>query len=195
VEQLKEKIRREGIALSETVLKVDSFLNHQLDPQLMQAIGQEFSHYFARSQVTKILTVEASGIAVGITTGLALGVPVLFAKKKKPLTMNNDVYSADVFSFTKQENNQVTVLKKFISSQDKVLIVDDFLAHGEAALGLASIVKQAGATLVGIGIVIEKAFQDGGDKLRSAGYDVYSLAKIARLEQGKVLFAEEELVR
>ncbi|HJV46762.1 MAG TPA: xanthine phosphoribosyltransferase [Bacillota bacterium] len=194
MEQLKEKIRKEGIALSDSVLKVDSFLNHQLDPELMKAMGEEFSRYFAGSQITKILTVEASGIAVAIATGLALSVPVVFAKKKKPLTMNQDVYVADVFSFTKQEQNQVTVSKKFINPEDRILIVDDFLAHGEAALGLASIVEQAGAAIVGIGIVIEKAFQDGGKRLRTAGYDVYSLARIEKLEAGKVTFVQEELL-
>lgn len=193
MEQLKEKIRNEGIALSNSVLKVDSFLNHQLDPKLMKAMGEEFSRYFGEAGITKILTVEASGIAVAIATGLVLDVPVVFAKKKKPVTMNQDAYAADVFSFTKQEHNQVTVSKKFLSSTDRILIVDDFLAHGEAALGLASIVQQAGATIVGIGIAIEKAFQDGGKRLRTAGYDVYSLARIEKLEQGKITFAGEEL--
>lgn len=196
MELLKEKIKSEGIALSDQVLKVDSFLNHQLDPQLMMEMGKEFARYFnGEKKITKILTIESSGIAVGLTTGLECQAPVVFARKKKSLTMTNDVFVSKVYSFTKQESNDITVSKRFLSKDDHVLIIDDFLAHGEAALGLASIVEQAGASLVGIGIVIEKAFQNGGQKLRDAGYDVYSLARIKSLEKGKVDFVEEELVR
>lgn len=193
---LKEKIKREGKALSEHVLKVDSFLNHQLDPILMMEMGKEFARHFKQGKkITKILTIESSGIAVGLATGFELGIPVVFARKKKSLTMNDDVYAAKVYSFTKQESNDITVSKKFLDAHDHVLIVDDFLAHGEAALGLASIVEQAGASVAGIGIVIEKAFQNGGQKLKDAGYEVYSLAKIKSLQKDQVEFLEEETVR
>lgn len=193
---LKEKILKEGIALSEEVLKVDAFLNHQIDPVLMVEMGKEFARYFNEGKkITKVLTIESSGIAIGLTTALELGVPLVFARKKKSLTMSNDIFVAKVYSFTKQESNDITVSKRFLSSDDHVLIIDDFLAHGEAALGLASVVKQAGATVAGIGIVIEKAFQNGGQKLREAGYDVYSLARIKSMQQGQLEFIQEELVK
>lgn len=193
MESLKEKIRQDGIALSKDVLKVDSFLNHQLDPELMVEIGKEFASKVADGKkVTKILTIEASGIAAALTTGLELGVPVLFARKKKSLTMTDENYVSQVYSFTKQEESDITVSKKFLSKDDHVLIVDDFLARGAAALGLISIVEQAGASLAGVGIIIEKAFQDGGNKLRSAGYPVFSLVQIESLEKGQVKFVEEE---
>ncbi|WP_134704022.1 xanthine phosphoribosyltransferase [Ammoniphilus sp. YIM 78166] len=192
---LKEKIRTEGLALSEEVLKVDSFLNHQIDPLLMTEMGKAFAAYFNKGKkITKVLTIESSGIAVGLTTALELGVPLVFARKKKSLTMSNDLFVSKVYSFTKQEENEITVSKRFISPDDHILLIDDFLAHGEAALGLASIVEQAGATVAGIGIVIEKSFQAGNEKLTKAGYDVYSLARIKSLQQGKVEFLEEELV-
>lgn len=193
MESLKAKIRQNGIALSKDVLKVDSFLNHQLDPELMVEIGKEFASKVADGKkVTKILTIEASGIAAALTTGLELGVPVLFARKKKSLTMTDENYVSQVYSFTKQEESDITVSKKFLSKDDHVLIVDDFLARGAAALGLISIVEQAGASLAGVGIIIEKAFQDGGNKLRSAGYPVFSLVQIESLEKGQVKFVEEE---
>jgi len=194
---LKEKIQKEGVILSESVLKVDSFLNHQIDPDLMVAMGKEYYQHFSKGKkVTKVLTIESSGIAVGLTTALEFGVPLVFARKKKSLTMNNDVYVSKVYSFTKQETNEITVSKKFLSADDHVLIIDDFLANGEAALGLASIVQQAGASLEGIGIVIEKAFQDGGQKLRNAGFHVHSLAQIIRLDhkKKKIEFREEAFV-
>ncbi|MEW9671940.1 xanthine phosphoribosyltransferase [Ammoniphilus sp. 3BR4] len=193
---LKEKILKEGIALSEEVLKVDAFLNHQIDPVLMVEMGKEFARYFNEGKkITRVLTIESSGIAIGMTTALELGVPLVFARKKKSLTMSDDIFVAKVYSFTKQESNDITVSKRFLSSDDHVLVIDDFLAHGEAALGLASVVKQAGATVAGIGIVIEKAFQNGGQKLREAGYDVYSLAQIKSMQKGQLEFMEEELVQ
>lgn len=191
MELLKEKIRQHGIALSEDVLKVDAFLNHQLDPELMVAIGKEFARILDGQQVTKILTIEASGIAAALTTGMELGVPVLFARKKKSFTMIDENYVTQVYSFTKKETSDITVAHKFLGKDDKVFIVDDFLARGAAAMGLISIVEQAGAELVGVGIIIEKAFQDGGERLRGKGYPVHSLVKIASLEAGRVHFVEE----
>ncbi|AMA72002.1 MULTISPECIES: xanthine phosphoribosyltransferase [Aneurinibacillus] len=191
MELLKEKIRQEGHVLNDKVLKVDSFLNHQIDPELMMAIGEEFARRFADTGVTKVLTIESSGIAAALTAALKLNVKVVFARKKKSALMNEEAYVTQVHSFTKNETNEVTVLKKFLGAGEKILIIDDFLANGEAAMGLARIVEQAGSEVVGIGIVIEKAFQDGGKRLRESGFRVESLARIATFAGGEVQFAEE----
>ena len=189
---LKQKIEQEGIVLSDAVLKVDSFLNHQIDPNLMLEIGKEFSRLFAEEGITKILTIESSGIAPSVMTGLQLNVPVIFARKRKSMTLIHDLLTAKVHSFTKGETNEISVSNKYIHEEDRVLIIDDFLANGQAALGLIDIVKQAKAHIVGIGIVIEKAFQDGGQILRDHGYRVESLARISSLEDGKVKFLSEQ---
>jgi xanthine phosphoribosyltransferase len=191
MELLKQKIMKEGIVLSGQVLKVDSFLNHQMDPQLMMEMGREFARRFANEGVNRILTIESSGIAPAIMTALVMEVPMIFARKQKSLTLRDDIYVQEVFSFTKQEKNEITIAKKFIQPGDRVLIVDDFLAHGEAAFGLARIAEQAGAVVAGIGIVIEKSFQQGADKLSAAGYRVESLARIASLDNNEVRFVEE----
>lgn len=185
---LQEKIREEGIVLSNEVLKVDSFLNHQIDPQLMQEIGEEFARRFANKKITKILTLESSGIAPALMTAMELGVKVVFARKKKSLTTVDGLYMTDVYSFTKQETNEISMSKKYISSDDHVLIIDDFLANGEAAFGLIDLVKQSGATISGVGIVIEKSFQQGGKRLRETDYQIESLARIDSLENGEVTF-------
>ncbi len=189
---LKQKIEQEGIVLSDAVLKVDSFLNHQIDPHLMLEIGKEFSRLFEEEGITKILTIESSGIAPSVMTGLKLNVPVIFARKRKSMTLINDLLTAKVHSFTKGETNEISVSNKYIHEEDRVLIIDDFLANGQAALGLIDIVKQAKAHIVGIGIVIEKAFQDGGQILRDQGYRVESLARISSLTEGKVKFLSEQ---
>ncbi|MFC4777271.1 xanthine phosphoribosyltransferase [Paenibacillus sp. GCM10023252] len=191
MERLIQKIKQEGTVLSDGVLKVDTFLNHQIDPQLMWDIGTTLKSLFAESGVTKVLTIESSGIAPGVMAAMQLGVPLLFARKRKSLTMRDDLYTERVYSFTKQEESEVTVSRKFLSEQDRVLIVDDFLANGEAALGMARIVEQAGASVVGIAIVIEKSFQPGRDKLLELGYRVESLARIASLQDGQVTFIED----
>lgn len=191
MELLKHKIMNEGIVLSGQVLKVDSFINHQMDPELMMEIGKEFARRFQGENITRILTIESSGIAPAIMTALVLGVPMIFARKQKSLTLRDDIYVQDVYSFTKQERNEITISKKFVHPGDRVLIIDDFLAHGEAAFGLAKIAEQAGATVAGIGIVIEKSFQKGAEKLQAAGYKVESLARIASLDNGEVRFVEE----
>ncbi|GKU83529.1 xanthine phosphoribosyltransferase [Niallia sp. NCCP-28] len=188
---LKEKIESEGIVLSENVLKVDSFINHQMDPVLMKEIGLEFAERFKGESITKILTIESSGIAPAIMTGLALNVPVIFARKRKSLTLTTDLYTATVYSFTKQESNEITVSNKYITKGDNVMIIDDFLANGQAALGLASLVEQAGAKVSGIGILIEKSFQPGADDLIAKGYRLESLARIEALKDGKVQFAKD----
>jgi xanthine phosphoribosyltransferase len=195
MELLKEKILREGIVVSDSVIKIDSFLNHQVDPPLMAAIGEEFAARFAHETVTKVLTIESSGIAPALMTAMALRVPLVFARKKKPLTLQGECYSAPVYSFTKQEMNEVTVAKKFLSADDRVLIIDDILANGAAALGLADIVKQAGAQVVGIGSVLEKSFQEGAERLREAGYRVESLARVASLQNQQIRFLEDLPVR
>lgn len=194
MELLKNKIREEGIVLSDTVLKVDSFLNHQIDPVLMFEMGKEFAKRFEGLGITKILTIESSGIAPAVMTGLQMNVPVVFARKKKSLTLVNDLLTSSVYSFTKQETNEISVAKKFIDEQDTVLIMDDFLANGQAAFGLAEITEKANAKIAGYGIVIEKGFQDGGMKLRQTGAKVESLAIIESLEGGEIKFKEAVLV-
>lgn len=190
---LKEKVLNEGIVLSDQVLKVDSFLNHQMDPILMKEVGREFTRRFEGEEITRVLTIESSGIAPGIMTALELEVPLIFARKQKSLTLREDILVEKVYSFTKQESNEITVAKKFMKPGDRVLIIDDFLANGEAAFGLARIVEQAGAEVVGIGIVIEKAFQPGGKLLKEKGYRVESLVRLAALNDGQVTFAEDEV--
>ena len=188
---LKEKIKNEGIVLNNSILKVDAFLNHQIDPELMMELGREFSKRFADKKVTKILTVESSGIAVALTTALFFHVPVVFARKQKPSTMNENLYSTKVFSFTKNVTNNVSVSKKFLPPGENILILDDFLANGEAAMGLVDLVHQAGSNVVGIGIVIEKSFQPGRNRLIEAGYQVESLARIKAFEKGQIVFADD----
>ncbi|WP_165995911.1 xanthine phosphoribosyltransferase [Bacillus sp. Cs-700] len=194
MENLKKKIKQEGIALTDSVLKVDTFLNHQVDPQLMKEIGEVFANRFANLGVTKVVTLESSGIAPAVFTALTLNVPLIFARKKKSLTLNEDLLTAVVYSYTKQESNTISISSKFLSEQDHVLLIDDFLANGQAAEGLLEVVSKAGATTAGIGILIEKAFQDGGKRLREKGYRVESLAMISELEAGKVTFTEEEIM-
>ncbi|MGH0430082.1 MULTISPECIES: xanthine phosphoribosyltransferase [Bacillus] len=189
---LQEKILNEGKVLSGDVLKVDAFLNHQIDPVLMQEIGKEFAKRFKEENITKIVTIESSGIAPAVMAALELGVKVVFARKRKSLTLQDNMYVAKVYSFTKQETNEISLSRNHIDENDHVLIIDDFLANGQAALGLMSLVEQAGASIAGIGIVIEKAFQDGGKKLREQGVRVESLAEIASLDNGTVTFVQQE---
>ncbi|HHT7236515.1 MULTISPECIES: xanthine phosphoribosyltransferase [Bacillus] len=189
---LQEKILNEGKVLSGDVLKVDAFLNHQIDPVLMQEIGKEFAKRFKEENITKIVTIESSGIAPAVMAALELGVKVVFARKRKSLTLQDNMYVAKVYSFTKQETNEISLSRNHIDENDHVLIIDDFLANGQAALGLMSLVEQAEASIAGIGIVIEKAFQDGGKKLREQGVRVESLAEIASLDNGTVTFVQQE---
>lgn len=188
---LEQKILAEGIVLSDEVLKVDSFLNHQIDPVMMQQIGQEFARLFKDSGITKIITIEASGIAPAVMAGLELGVPVIFARKYQSLTLKDDLYRSKVFSFTKQLESTIAISKKHINENDKALVIDDFLANGQAALGLADLIHQANAEVVGIGIVIEKSFQPGRDLLIEKGYRVESLARVKSLNAGVVEFVKE----
>lgn len=190
MELLKRKIAAEGIALSDRVLKVDSFLNHQIDPQLMMAIGEAFASRFAEYGITKVLTIESSGIAPAVMTAMKLDVRLLFARKRKSLTLKDDLFIEKIYSFTKQEESEVSVSRKHLSAEDRILIIDDFLANGDAAIGLARIVEQAGAKVEGIGIVIEKSFQPGRQKLLELGYRVESLARIASLSENKITFVD-----
>jgi len=192
VQALEQKILAEGIVLSDQVLKVDSFLNHQIDPVLMQQIGQEFARRFKDAGVTKIITIEASGIAPAVMAGLELGVPVIFARKYQSLTLKDDLYRAKVFSFTKQTESTIAISNKHIAATDRVLVIDDFLANGQAALGLADLIHQAQAEVLGIGIVIEKSFQPGRELLLEKGYRVESLARVQSLRDGTVQFVRDE---
>ncbi len=191
--RLQDKIKTEGKVLSGNVLKVDSFLNHQIDAQLMKAIGEEFASRFKNLGITKIVTIESSGIAPAVMTALILDVPVIFARKKKSLTLVEHLYTAPVHSFTKNETNDISISKDFITSDDTVLIIDDFLANGQAVLGLLAIIEQANAKVAGVGIVIEKAFQPGGEMVREKGIKLESLAEISSLNDGEMTFVEESV--
>ncbi len=188
MEKLKEMILTHGIALDGGILKVDAFLNHQISPPLMKEMGDEFARRFQGESITKILTVESSGIAPAVMTGLALGVDVVFARKKKSFTMDDSLYTARIMSFTKGEESEFYISKKFLNADDKVLIIDDFLANGQASLGLAEMVAKASATLVGIGIVIEKSFQNGRKILDEKGIHTESLARIKSLDNNTITF-------
>ena len=190
---LEERILRDGIVKEGNVLKVDSFLNHQMDVELLDRIGQEFYRRFKERNITKVLTIEASGIAIACFVAKYFGVPMVFAKKSKSVNIDGDMYVAEVESFTHKCKNQVIVSKKFLTADDHVLIVDDFLANGCALQGLISITESAGATVEGIGIAVEKGFQIGGRVIRNLGYKLESLAIVESMdaEQGVVYFREQ----
>lgn len=188
---LQQTILDKGTVLPNGVLKVNTFLNHQVDTGLMIEIGKEFADRFADANINKVVTIESSGIAPSFFAAHTLGVPLIFARKKKSLTLKDNVYTSEVFSFTKQETSEITVAKAFLEENDRVLIIDDFLANGQAAQGLIDVVKQAGATVAGIGIVIEKSFQPGRQLLEDKGYRVESLARIQSLQSENITFVEE----
>lgn len=179
---LEERIQKDGIINDSNVLKVDSFLNHQMDMDLFDEIGAEFKRRFSDAAINKILTVEASGIGIACIVARHFHVPVVFAKKSKSINIEGDVYTAEVESFTHKNKNQIIVSKKFLSSADRVLIIDDFLANGCALQGLISIIRQSGASVEGIGIVVEKGFQPGGQIIRNMGYHLESLAIIDSMD-------------
>ena len=188
---LEERIKKDGIIRPGNVLKVDSFLNHQMDIALLDEIGREFKRRFAGETITKVLTIESSGIAIAFPVAREFGVPLVFAKKSKSVNIEGDVYVAEVESFTHKKTNQVIVAKKFLSSEDRVLIIDDFLANGCALQGLISIVDSADAEVVGCGIAVEKGFQEGGQRIRNLGYRLESLAIVESMdsETGEICFA------
>lgn len=195
MKHLQEKIVSEGKVLSASILKVDSFLNHQIDPVLMDAIGEEFASRFEGGGNTKILTIESSGIAPAMMTGLKMGVKPVFARKRQSLTLTDHLFTASVYSYTKNVTSEISISKDFLNKDDVVLILDDFLANGQAVLGLIEIIEQAGAALAGVGIVIEKGFQPGGKMIRDRGIRVETLANIKTMASGKVEFFEEADVR
>ena len=190
---LEARIAKDGVVKEGNVLKVDSFLNHQMDIDLMNEIGKEFYKRFQGKPINKILTIEASGIAIAYAVAQQFHVPLLFAKKSKSINIAGDTYTAEVESFTHKNKNTVLVSKQFLSSDDRVLIIDDFLANGCALQGLISIVDQAGATVEGIGIAVEKGFQMGGQVIRNLGYHLESLAIVESMdhETGKIVFREQ----
>lgn len=179
---LEEYIAREGVVKEGNVLKVDSFLNHQMDPNLLDKIGEEFYRRFKDFNITKILTIEASGIALAYSAARCFNVPFVFAKKSKSVNISDDVYVAEVESFTHKCTNRVIVSKKFLHAGDRILIIDDFLANGCALKGLISIIESAGAKVAGIGIAIEKGFQEGGAQIRALGYHLESLAIVDAMD-------------
>lgn len=186
---LVQRIKQDGKCLEGGILKVDSFINHQIDPTLLQSMSIEFVRRFANKEINMILTIEASGIAPAVMVGFLLNVPVVFAKKKKPSTMDNMLVT-EVFSFTKNKSYTVCVSKDYLHEGDKVLFIDDFLANGNAAKGIIELVEKANATLSGMGFLVEKSFQHGGDYLREKGYQVESLAIIDSLDNCKITFKE-----
>lgn len=191
---LEERIVRDGIVKAGNVLKVDSFLNHQMDIALMEQIGKEFKRRFADKHVTKVLTIEASGIGIACFVAKEFGVPMVFAKKSQSINIEGEVYVPQVESFTHKNRNQVIVSKKFLSAEDHVLIIDDFLANGCALQGLISITEASGATVEGLGIVIEKGFQVGGRVIRNLGYQLESLAIVDEMdaETGTITFRSQD---
>ena len=192
MKKLQEKILTDGLALGTEVIKVDSFINHQIDTAFMMEMGQEFYREFHSLHPTKILTIESSGIPAAVATAVCFGnIPVVFAKKAAPNTMVEEYYSAQVKSFTKGTVSTARVAKKYLSPQDKVLIIDDFLAHGEAASGLCEILSQAKAEILGIGVIIEKCFQHGRQKLAKYGCPVKALAMVEKIEDGHITFRED----
>lgn len=190
MERLKQFITKEGTVINEQVLKVDTFLNHAIHPQLMKEIGEEFSRRFGQDGITKILTLESSGIAPALMTSLSLDCELVFARKRKSITMTDHLYTSSVHSFTKNQVSDISVSKTLLQKNERVLIIDDFLANGQAALGLIDLVNQAEASVVGLGIVIEKSFQPGREILEKKGFRVESLARISNLTNGKVTFLE-----
>lgn len=187
---LEDAILAKGIIINDDILKVDSFLNHQIDPVLMQEIGKEFKRRFSHAHVTKVLTAESSGIAPALMTAVEFGVDLIFARKQQSLTLKDDLLTAEVFSFTKKEHTSLTVSRQHISEGDVVLLIDDFLANGEVASGLVKVTQQVGARVAGFGFVIEKTFQKGRTMLEETGIQIESLARITSLSNGKITFLE-----
>ena len=188
---LEERIRKDGTVKAGNVLKVDSFLNHQMDIDLFNEMGKEWAHLFADRKITKILTVEASGIGIACVAAQHFHVPVVFAKKSQSVNIDGEVYSTKIESFTHKRVYDVIVSKKFLHPEDHILIIDDFLANGEAATGAIRLIRKAHATIAGVGVLIEKAFQTGHEKLVSQGFDVYPLARISHMAKDEIEFLED----
>ncbi|WP_299032471.1 xanthine phosphoribosyltransferase [uncultured Anaerococcus sp.] len=191
MKELEERILKDGIVIGPTILKVDSFLNQQIDSKLIHKMGIEFANHFRDKNIDKVLTVESSGIAPALATALELEVDCVFARKKQSLTTGDDFYHSSVYSFTKQVTNELIVSKDFLKEGENILMIDDFLANGQAAKGMIAIVRQAGANPAGLGIVIEKSFSEGRQLIEDMDIDIYSLVRIAKLEDGEITFVEE----
>lgn len=192
MEALKQRILREGKALPGNIVKVDAFLNHQIDAVFLGELADAFAAHFDLSHVTKILTAEASGIALAAICAYKYGVPMVFAKKAKSDNIEGGLYRSEIFSYTYQKKVTLIAAKEWLRPDDHILIIDDFLARGEALRGLIDLVRQSGATLAGIGVAVEKGFQQGGDKIRAAGYDLYSLAIIDEIKENGFVFQENK---
>ncbi|MDF2927593.1 MAG: xanthine phosphoribosyltransferase [Paenibacillaceae bacterium] len=190
MDQLKQAITSQGAVQSGHVLQLDAILNHQVDPELIMQMGEEFARRFSEDGVTKVVTIESSGIPIGFAVAYKLGVPMIFARRKKTLTTDTDSYCERVPSFTKGIVTDLMIAKKLLASEDRVLIIDDIIANGDAVKGVIRILKQAGSTLIGLGVAVEKAFQDGAPSLREAGVRVDSLVRITGLHDGEVSFGE-----
>ncbi|BES64554.1 xanthine phosphoribosyltransferase [Gottschalkiaceae bacterium SANA] len=188
---LEIRVERDGVVADGEILKVDSFINHQVDPSFLNLAGREFFARFKNEGITKILTIEASGIAIAAIAAQYFDVPFVFAKKMESLNLDPDTFETDVFSYTKGKGYKVRVAKKFLTADDKILILDDFLARGEAALGLVRLCRQAGAKVGGIGILIEKSFQEGAGRIEQEDIRLESLVRIAGFEDGKVIFKQD----
>lgn len=191
MQQLKDRIIKEGKVLPGNIIKVDGFLNHRIDTKLMQDIADEFAHYFDLRQVTLIMTAEASGIALATICAHRWGLPMVFAKKAKSDNIEGGLYQSDIFSYTYKKKVTLLVSNEWIKPTDRILIIDDFMANGEAVRGLCDIVKNAGAELVGVGCAVEKGFQGGGDRLRASGVNLKSLAIIERADENGIVFRED----
>lgn len=189
---LEDRILAEGNVLSPAILKVDSFINHQVDPVLMQEMGRDIANHFKDHGVTKVMTIESSGISPALFVACELGVPLLILKKQSSAILKTDVIQTEVVSFTKEISYQLTLARKYLSDTDHVLLVDDFLANGEAATGALRLIRKANATVAGLGVLIEKSFQPGREKLNSQGLHVYSLARIAEMDVDHITFIPEE---
>lgn len=188
MELLKQKIRENGVFIGTDIVKVDMFLNHMIDIRLLEEMGKEFKRLFKDEHITKILTVEVSGIAIACMAAKEFDVPVVFAKKTEAKNLSSDTYCSEVYSFTKDKTYKIRVAKEYLGENDRILIIDDFLANGKALLGLMDIANQAGAEIAGVGIAIEKGFQPGGQQIRNMGINLKSLAIIDSIEDGQAVF-------
>ena len=186
--QLEERILKEGRAVSDEILRVDTFINHQVDPDLMHKCAKDLAAHFKGSNITKVVTIESSGIAPALLTAMEMKVPMVILKKQPSKILNDDLYQTMIASFTKGTSYELTLSKEVVGEDDHVLIIDDFLANGEAVTGAVRLIRMAHATVAGVGILIEKAFQPGRDKLTDAGFEVYSLARIGSMSKGEITF-------
>lgn len=190
MKELEDRIKKDGIAVSEDILKVDSFINHQVDPVLMEHIGEAFAEHFKDQGITKVATIESSGIAPALMTAKCMNLPLIILKKQPSKVLNDHLYQTEVSSFTKGTSYELTLSSKFVGENDHILIIDDFLANGEAATGAIRLIRKAHATVAGVGVLIEKSFQPGHEKLVSQGLDVYPLVRIGHMEAGSIEILE-----